>query len=431
MEVNETMQKLKVPQNYAPYLQKMGIYDFFYDIAVTYALHQPEDHVIFLRNYLCSLQDTTTQIKILIIGSPHIDKRTLSLEIAEKLNLLVISFKDIKEENTKLEYCPKTLALNLEKIIQQKLGEKKGWILFDYPRDRLQARSMKKRAINPTHTFQLVPSPQYYSKRDLWNENLIDKDPQELREMIECYKRTLVELRASFGDTIKEVVIRGRTLSQIAKSCVINAKQMLPKGGASIPRVVIIGEMAKKIENVAKNICEHFDLIFINMEEVVCQGKNLDNELGKHLRQLEKRHVPIYGKLVLALVQNRLMGIDCLNEGWVMVNFPRDRIDFEALDTFDTPPNRVIFLIPTDINKRELFRKWVALKPRDYAQELRNEACKKEQSTSSGSSENIYNSLSEEQLRDKDDAVYMTNASKNVWWLEVNCNCSKTEFLRR
>lgn len=30
MEVNETMQKLKVPQNYAPYLQKMGIYDFFY-----------------------------------------------------------------------------------------------------------------------------------------------------------------------------------------------------------------------------------------------------------------------------------------------------------------------------------------------------------------------------------------------------------------
>lgn len=34
------------------------------------------------------------------------------------------------------------------------------------------------------------------------------------------------------------------------------------------------------------------------------------------------------------------MGIDCLNEGWVMVNFPRDRIDFEALDTFDTPPNR-------------------------------------------------------------------------------------------
>uniref|UniRef100_T1HIC1 Uncharacterized protein n=1 Tax=Rhodnius prolixus TaxID=13249 RepID=T1HIC1_RHOPR len=104
MEVNETMQKLKVPQNYAPYLQKMGIYDFFYDIAVTYALHQPEDHVIFLRNYLCSLQDTTTQIKILIIGSPHIDKRTLSLEIAEKLNLLVISFKDIKEENTKIDF---------------------------------------------------------------------------------------------------------------------------------------------------------------------------------------------------------------------------------------------------------------------------------------------------------------------------------------
>lgn len=32
---------------------------------------------------------------------------------------------------------------------------------LDYPRDRLQARSMKKRAINPTHTFQLVPSPQY------------------------------------------------------------------------------------------------------------------------------------------------------------------------------------------------------------------------------------------------------------------------------
>lgn len=44
-------------------------------------------------------------------------------------------------------------------------------------------------------------------------------------------------------------------------------------------------------------------LFLVNMEEVVCQGKNLDNELGKHLRQLEKRHVPIYGKLVLALVQ--------------------------------------------------------------------------------------------------------------------------------
>lgn len=42
---------------------------------------------------------------------------------------------------------------------------------------------------------------------------------------------------------------------------------MLPKGGASIPRVVIIGEMAKKIENVAKNICEHFDLIFSKLNK--------------------------------------------------------------------------------------------------------------------------------------------------------------------
>lgn len=217
--------------------------------------------------------------------------------------------------------------------------------------------------------------------------------------MIECYKRRLVELKASFGDTIKEVVIRGRTLSQIAKSCVISAKQLLPKGGAFIPRVVVIGEISKKIENVAKDICKQFDLIFINMEEVVCQGKKLDNELGEHLRELEKRQVPIYGKLVLALVQNRLMSIDCLNEGWIMINFPRDRTDFEALDTFDTPPNRVIFLIPADIDKRELFRDWVALKPRDYAAELRDEACKKEQSSRSGSSEHFYNSLSQDQIR--------------------------------
>ncbi|XP_014240030.1 adenylate kinase 8-like [Cimex lectularius] len=345
MAVDDSMRKLVIPPHFAPYLERHNIYEVFYDLSLSLAMDRPQDHVLYLRNKITVLTNIKQVIKIIIIAPDHVDKRELARQIGHSLEIDVISLCDIIMEDPKAERDPKRLALRFKELLIRKKMTNKGWVLYDFPRDKFEARAIQKSGMNATHIFQLVPSPTLYTPRDLWNEKVIDWDERELMKMLIDYKNRVVGLRNIYTNQIREIPIRGRRLPDVAKACVMMTKQVKIRSAAPcLPRVVLIGPRGSYRRTIAKMLSERFNMVHVDMNELLEQGKLKKNDVGKQIKQLYESNCRIYGKLIIAVLEDRLLDYDCLNKGWVLTGFPRDRLDFEILDSFDTPPNRVIFL---------------------------------------------------------------------------------------
>ncbi|BES93326.1 adenylate kinase 8 [Nesidiocoris tenuis] len=353
MAIPNTERKLVIPPHFVSYLEKHRVHNLFYDMTTALAMTMPDDHILYLRNLLVEMGTNSGRARIMIIGPHMIDKKSLAKAVGHLLKLPVISLCDFAKGDKKLVKNAEQLASTFKSFLQNKRLIDEGWILYDYPSDRSEVTALQKIGIRPSHAFQLIPSPENIAERDLWNESFIGKRVDELVDLMNEYRQRLAGMRPTVKNVLKEIPLHRRSLEQVAKSLAILGRQSHHRGGPSLPRVVLIGTRGSFKQTVACKMAEKMGIVHVNMDELIAQTLLQDNQLGRELRELESRNVRIYGKLVVAVLENRLLDYDCLNKGWVLTGFPRDARDLAALDMFDTRPNRVIFITNNSLEALE------------------------------------------------------------------------------
>ncbi|CAH1402071.1 unnamed protein product [Nezara viridula] len=340
--IDATKRKLAIKPRFVPYIEKHRIYELLYDIATAVATRKPKDHILFIRNLLDDINERRDKPRIIMIAPPHLSVEEICEYIKEETGVAIITFDDIAGQDN--EISSSELATKLSKYIEKYDIVKKGWIMYDMPRNFIETKIFQKHTIYPTHAFEICSSRDSYSQNDAWFRNIKDWPIEKFREAMVEFKRKAFGLHRALQTCYKKVLVNSRTEKQLARACVDYSRIPVFKGAPMLPRIVLIGTRGSRRRTTAKRLSEKYHMVHVDLEELILQTKGMENETGEQLRNLEARNVPIYSKIVLAMLQKRLMQWDCMQKGWVITNFPRDVADFKILDNFDTPPNKVIFL---------------------------------------------------------------------------------------
>nr|XP_024215266.1 adenylate kinase 8 isoform X2 [Halyomorpha halys] len=280
--------------------------------------------------------------RIIMIAPPHVSVHEICEFIKEETGITIITFNDIGVEDDEIPSA--ILVDKLIKYIEKYDIVKKGWIMYDFPRSFIETKMFQKHGIYPTHAFEICSSPDLYSANDAWFRNIKEWPIEKFREAMVEYKRKAFGLHKALQTCYKKVPVKSRTEKQVARACVDYSRIPVFKGNPMLPRIVLIGTRGSRRRTTAKRLEQKYNIVHVDLKELIIQTKGMENETGEQLRALEVRNMPIYSRIVIAMLQKRLMQWDCIHKGWVLTNFPRDVADFKVLDNLDTPPNKVIFL---------------------------------------------------------------------------------------
>ncbi|KAL1131795.1 hypothetical protein AAG570_011407 [Ranatra chinensis] len=352
MAVPASKRKLKMSPTLAPYLERHRIYELFFEIGSLLAVEKPKDHILFLRNFFYNMRLKRDRPRVVLIAPPHVDTQKLAYFMcktlgAEPISLdditlnipteVTLTFKELEPESARLAETARYLTAK-EHVLR------KGWVFYGYPRTRLEGRVMLRLGVIPTHTIHIVPSHDMYSPNDAWRESLQSWSAERLKEAVDKYKLNIIDLKEIFKSTFQDVAVRARSLEELAKICNGYVKRCPFKRPPMLYRIALVGTRGSCRRSLASMLAVKFNLVHVDVIRLVDQGRVMENELGEQIRRCDKYNCKIFGNIILELLNRRLLKQDCLDQGWILTNFPRDRADMEALDRFPQPPNRVIVL---------------------------------------------------------------------------------------
>ncbi|GBP08236.1 Adenylate kinase 8 [Eumeta japonica] len=196
---------------------------------------------------------------------------------------------------------------------------------IDHPCTIAEARGLQQIGVLPTVTLLLIPPPP-----------MSPSAPVHLTSARNFFQQDFEALKFAYRSTIKEVQVLPDEKPEVISTRLFNAiraclggasgpnRGHLALGAPSVYRVLLLGPRGSGR---------------LSFEELCKEAKQGKDEVGRKLRD--------YGQslqLRAEIVARRIMQKDCIDHGWVMIEYPQSGDDFEKLDSMKTPPNRVIFL---------------------------------------------------------------------------------------
>lgn len=335
-----TKRPLQLPAWQIPYLEKHKIYELFHEIAKELVIQKPNDHVLFMKQILHNAASSKDVPRILILNTPHVNTFKIAKVISEKTGHVIISNADVERYlGEDIGQIPSHILVKcLVSLVRSQNCYKLGWIMVDCIRDEEDAKLLLRAGVLPTHTILNV-APLNHDINSLIYCNVKSSWPD--------YRRKITATREVFKNTLIEVHLKEKQVSQVAEEIIAiskNRKQLSP----GIKRVVILGPRGCGRKTQAKLLVENFNLVHVDFEYLLCSSWISPTELGDRLRNC-RNEVCFHSQLLAQVVNKRILEEDCLRNGWVLTGFPFTCSDFKYLDSLDTPPNRVIF-IECDVN---------------------------------------------------------------------------------
>ncbi|XP_076549403.1 adenylate kinase 8 isoform X1 [Osmia lignaria lignaria] len=356
---------------FVTYLEKHRIYELFYEIATQLVIQKPDDHLVFMKQYLQLAAKRLDVPKIILIAPPNFDRLTLAKVLQEELGVCPLTLKDLRnaccqEEN--VCHCEESedLALEMKKILENGSLHECGWLLVDLPRTKNEAKIFLRVGIIPTHVIQLIVSDEF-NKNENWKHFCMDAPYQQAFTSTNAsknsknrrYLKHLRGLREVYGNSLIEVEVGIRTIDELGKDCAKLAKTKKHSGAPSLFRIVLIGSRGSGCTTLAKYLAERFNLVHIDYDYITEQARLQKNPLGEMLRLFEykwgQRPKP---EIRIQIVEKHIAEYECLKRGWVLTGYPKTVEDFKLLDLNSTPPNRVIFIeVNSDICRERLLNR--------------------------------------------------------------------------
>ncbi|XP_076286666.1 adenylate kinase 8 [Lasioglossum baleicum] len=364
-EIEKRMQQINA--RFVAYLEKHRIYELFHNIATQLIIHEPEDHLVFMKQYLETAAKRLDASKIILIAPPMFDRMALADIISEELGVHAFTLKELRkicEKDKDTCHCAESedLAFAMRKMLET-AAFAGGWVLVDLPRTKKEAQIFQRAAIIPTHVIQLIISNDYGNWEDICINDTYYRPCKLLNSMGKSdqrrYEKRLRGLREAYANCLIEVEVGIRNMDELGKDCAKLAKTKKHCGAPSIFRIVLIGSRGSGCTTLAKYLAERFNLVHVDYDYVADQCRLQKNPLGELLRMFEHR----WGerpkpKIRMQIVEKHISNYECLKKGWVLTGYPKTVEDFKLLDLSPTPPNRVIFVeISGDVCRERLLNR--------------------------------------------------------------------------
>ncbi|KAJ9584034.1 hypothetical protein L9F63_021611, partial [Diploptera punctata] len=323
--VDATRRPLQVPIRYVPYLEKHQIYHLFHHLATRLVLNKTSDPISFLKQILQNEGRSWNKFRIILLGSPYVDKICVAKYLSGKTGATVITREDLHWK------ARSSLKEAVSKVLCTRPVADTGWILADFPCTAKEGLAIKEAVILPTHVIHLeVDEPE--------DDLSLCIDTSDKKKLLAEYKDNIRYLKRMFQHVIKDCRLKNGNMEQLCADCLKLVEVLKHNGEAMLPRVVIIGPRGSGKKTQASLIAKRFGLVSIDWEFLLEQTLLREDKLGDSVRNAQQNRVDIFPNIAKQIIEERVLQWDCQRYGWVLTGYH----DAKVLNALSTPPNRVI-----------------------------------------------------------------------------------------
>nr|XP_058927444.1 adenylate kinase 8 isoform X2 [Kogia breviceps] len=343
-------------------------------------IHQPKDPIPFMIDHL--QRDNDYVPKIVILGPPASGKTTIAMWLGRHLNSNLLSVEsliareysslaaDARRHYQKFQTLP---TAPLVRLVQERLREedcaRRGWILDGIPETREQALMMQALGVSPRHVIVLSAPDTVLLERNLGKR--IDPQTGEIYHTTfhwppesEVQKRLIAPAGISGGETARRLLAYHRNVARLLPSypkilkviaadqpCVdvlyqaLAYVQTIHRSNAPFtPRVLLCGPVGSGQSLQAALLAQKYGLVNVCCGQLLKEAVADKSKYGELIRPFFEKETAVPDDITMKVLKQRLDQQDCVERGWVLHGFPRDRDQALLMDSMGYKPNRVFFL---------------------------------------------------------------------------------------
>uniref|UniRef100_A0AAY5L5P6 Nucleoside-diphosphate kinase n=1 Tax=Esox lucius TaxID=8010 RepID=A0AAY5L5P6_ESOLU len=119
---------------------------------------------------------------------------------------------------------------------------------------------------------------------------------------------------------------------------------LLKRGNFEVPKVMLLGPPFSGKTTIARKLCEHIKAIHITASNILKESTDLTKKAQEYTAKEQEIPVDIWIKLI----QQRLLKIDCVRQGWVLEGIPQTHREAVSLQEAGVIPDHVVLLEAPD-----------------------------------------------------------------------------------
>ncbi|XP_045456499.1 adenylate kinase 8-like [Melitaea cinxia] len=348
-ETDASKQPLEIPDFFLPYLERYRIYKLFKDMIQDLVINLPKDHLkhmkIFLGRHLHCSKDVD---RVILLVSPelHIDVNRLARDMIKDFGYFVITRRCVMDRYEKHDkyvtgcVSPVLLSEVTKMMTSRDPVPQAGWLMFDHPCTLQEARCLQQDGILPTVTLVLTPPSPAAPKAVDPRTPARSFFQQDFEGLKLAYKATLKEVYIESEDSPEKILTKcSNAINAAAAGAQGPGRGLHAWGAPGVYRVLLVGPRGSGRKTQAIAAARHFDIVYLNFEELFKQAEVRNDEIGEKMRKFGTSV-----RMKAEIVKRRIAQKDCIDHGWILTGYPSSGEDFEYLDRMPTPPNRIIFL---------------------------------------------------------------------------------------
>ncbi|KAM9081775.1 adenylate kinase 8 isoform 1-T1 [Megaptera novaeangliae] len=384
-DMDATTAPHRIPPEMPQYGEANHVFELMQNMLEQLLIHQPKDPIPFMIDHL--QRDNDYVPKIVILGPPASGKTTIAMWLGKHLNSNLLSVEsliaqeysslaaDARRHYEKFQTLPNTM---LVRLIQERLREedcvRRGWILDGVPETREQALMIQTLGVSPRHVIVLSAPDTVLIERNLGKR--IDPQTGEIYHTTfdwppesEIQNRLIVPAGVSEGETARRLLEYHRDIVRILPSypkilkvipadqpCVdvfcqaLTYVQTMHRSNAPFtPRVLLCGPMGSGKSLQAALLAQKYGLVNVCCGQLLKEAMADKSKYGEMIRPFLEKEMAVPDNIIMKVLRQRLDQQDCVERGWVLHGFPRDRDQARLMDGLGYKPNRVFFLnVPFD-----------------------------------------------------------------------------------
>ncbi|XP_059958677.1 adenylate kinase 8 [Mesoplodon densirostris] len=375
----------RIPPEMPQYGEANHVFELMQNMLEQLLIQQPKDPIPFMIEHLQRNNDYVP--KIVILGPPASGKTTIAMWLRKHLNSNLLSVEsllakecsslaaDARTHYQKFQTLPDML---LVRLVQERLREedcvRRGWILDGIPETREQALMIQTLGVSPRHVIVLSAPDTVLIERNLGKR--IDPQTGEIYHTTfnwpsksEIQNRLIVPAGISEGETARRLLEYHRNIVRILPSypkivkvitadqpCVdvfyqaLTYVQTIHRSNAPFtPRVLLCGPVGSGKSLQAALLAQKYGLVNVCCGQLLKEAVADKSKYGEMIRPFFEKETAVPDYIIMKVLRQRLDRQDCVERGWVLHGFPRDRNQACLMDSMGYKPNRVFFLnVPFD-----------------------------------------------------------------------------------
>lgn len=333
-------------QTCAAYLEEMQVYDCFEAMLKEVVLHQPEDPLQFMVDYL----KRDVKLMIVVMGASGVNRSEHAKKLAEAYNLPLLSAGALIKQHLEATGNTEALAdmasglfvrddLVIDAVLPEVQKNKtKGFVLDGFPRTRPQAVALQASKTVPDKVL-LLNAPQHMIESRLKAKVSGDGADEKVARRLQQFIRHLLQTTEVYQQSVMQLNIEGldsdAVLEALKRLVTLRAYSNAPLQPV---RCCILGPLGSGRTTLSSALAARYGAVHVDVAAIVREMKERGAVSGDTLVE------QVDDAALCEAVRARLEQYDCGHKGWILDGFPLTKQQSQFLSAAHLMPARAVQL---------------------------------------------------------------------------------------